>query len=470
MPVASELLPPRYQEARLVGRGGMGTIYAARDTSLERPVAIKVLDERFARDEDIRGRFTREALAAARLSRAPSTVTIFDVGEWNGRPFIVMEYLAGGSLADRLEAEGAQPLIRVVTWLDQAAAALDAAHAAGVVHRDVKPANLLLDESGNVHVADFGIASAAGLDSSTAAGTVLGTAGYLAPEQARGERATPATDRYALAAVAFELLTGTRPFQAENATAEAAAHVTDPVPPVSSRNPELPPELDPVLARGMAKEPADRFESCFELAQAVRDALDRNAGSTRALPVATAVPDRRSRLGLLALLGSVLLAAAGIGAALLATRDEEPTVLPSIVRTVTQEGTTATIVTTAPAPEPSEAAPTTETPPTTEAPPPGTTASTVPTGEGPVALSDRGVALIRQGRYEEAVPPIEQALSMVSGSGQLVEAYASYNLAFARLQLGRCDDIGALLDRSEAIQGPRKEIDSLRREARKTCG
>ena len=470
MPVASELLPPRYQEARLVGRGGMGTIYAARDTSLERPVAIKVLDERFARDDDIRGRFTREALAAARLSRAPSTVTIFDVGEWNGRPFIVMEYLAGGSLADRLEAEGAQPLIRVVTWLDQAAAALDAAHAAGVVHRDVKPANLLLDESGNVHVADFGIASAAGLDSSTAAGTVLGTAGYLAPEQARGERATPATDRYALAAVAFELLTGTRPFEAENATAEAAAHVTDPVPPVSSRNPELPPELDPVLARGMAKEPADRYESCFELAQAVRDALDRDAGSTRALPVAAAIPERRPRLGLLALLGSVLLAAAGIGVALLATREEEPTVVQrTLMRTVTQRGTTATIVTTAPAPEPTEPAPTTDAAPTTEAAPP-TTASTVPTGEGSVALSDRGVALIRQGRYEEAIPPIEQALSMVAGSGQLVEAYASYNLAFARLQLGRCDDVDALLDRSEAIQGRRKEIDSLRRDARKTCG
>src|SRR5688500_17694778 len=141
MPAVSELLPPRYGQPQEIGRGGMGTIYAARDTSLDRLVAIKVLDERFARDEALRGRFTREALAAARLSRAPSTVTIFDVGEWNDRPYIVMEHLAGGSLADRLRKEGAQPAGKALAWLEEAAAALDAAHAAGVVHRDVKPAN-----------------------------------------------------------------------------------------------------------------------------------------------------------------------------------------------------------------------------------------------------------------------------------------------------------------------------------------
>src|SRR5205085_2726462 len=216
---------PRYRDPERVGHGGMGEIFCAVDESLGRAVAIKVLSERFAQDQAIRRRFTREALAAARLSGEPNTVTIFDVGEWNERPFIVMEHLPGGTLDDRITREGPQPVDRVLRWLEQTAAALDHAHARGVVHRDVKPGNLLLDRDGNVHVADFGTASAAGLDSLTLTGTVLGTAGYLSPEQARGDRATPASDHYALAVVAFELLTGKRPFEADSPTAEAAAHV-----------------------------------------------------------------------------------------------------------------------------------------------------------------------------------------------------------------------------------------------------
>ena len=170
-----------------------------------------MLADRYADDKSVRERFKREALAAARLSGSPSIITIFDVGESDGHPYIVMECLEGGSLEDRLRAGGAQDPADVIRWLDQAAGALDAAHAAGVVHRDVKPGNLLLNDRGEVSVADFGIASAVGLDSMTMTGTVLGTAGYLAPEQAKGERATPASDRYGLGVVAYELLTGERP-------------------------------------------------------------------------------------------------------------------------------------------------------------------------------------------------------------------------------------------------------------------
>jgi len=196
-----DLLPPRYHSPQQIGRGGMGDIYRATDSVLGREVAVKILAERYSLDESVRERFKREALAAARLSGEPNIVTIFDVGEHRERPYIVMEYLGGGSLDDVLRRGGAQPAQLVFAWLEQAGRALDAAHERGVVHRDVKPGNLMLDRDGNVYVADFGVASAAGMDSLTMTGTVLGTAGYLSPEQARGERASPASDRYALAVV-----------------------------------------------------------------------------------------------------------------------------------------------------------------------------------------------------------------------------------------------------------------------------
>jgi serine/threonine protein kinase len=258
MASTTDILPPRYRDPQRIARGGMGEIYHATDTMLGRPVAIKLLAEAYAEDESIRQRFTREALAAARLSGEPNTVTIFDVGEWRERPFIVMEYLPGGTLDEVARREGAPEPGQVLDWLEQAAAALDSAHRSGIVHRDVKPANLLLNREGGVHVADFGIASAAGLDALTKPGTVLGTAGYLSPEQALGERATPASDRYALAIVAFELLSGSRPFENGSPTAEASAHVNAPVPAISSRRPDLPRELDGVFERALAKDPRVR--------------------------------------------------------------------------------------------------------------------------------------------------------------------------------------------------------------------
>jgi serine/threonine-protein kinase len=165
----------------------MGEIYRATDSTLGRAVAVKLLAERYSRDDAIRQRFTREALAAARLSGEPHIVTIFDVGEQADRPFIVMEYLSGGSLEERIRATGAQEPGQALEWLEQAASALDAAHRRGVVHRDVTPAPLLLARDANVHVADFGIASAAGMESLTMTGRV-GTAGYLSPGQARATR------------------------------------------------------------------------------------------------------------------------------------------------------------------------------------------------------------------------------------------------------------------------------------------
>jgi len=458
-------LPDRYRNPELIARGGMGEVYRAEDADLARVVAVKLLSHRFADNDAIRGRFTREALAVARLSHAPSTVTIFDVGEHGGRPYIVMEYLPGGSLADRLEREGAQPVGRSLDWLGQAAAALDAAHANGIVHRDVKPGNLLLDSDERIKVADFGVASAADLGSFTEAGTVVGTAGYLAPEQARGERATPASDLYALGVVAFELLTGKRPFERESSTAEAIAHVSAPIPPASDSNPSLPRELDDVLARGLAKEPEHRFGSAAELVEALREALGRAAGTTQvaAVPVAAPAPGRRRRvpLGLVFLLLAGALLAGILAAALLARDDGETaaTTAPQTVReTVTLPGTTVVqTVTTAPAQQPATTTATAEEPP---AQPPAQSAT---------ELNDQGFQLLREGRYEEALPLLEQAVAGLAGSGELAEAYASYNLAFTRRALGQCDAVVELLDRSEQVQGKRKEITKLRKEAERSC-
>src|SRR5919204_4943571 len=319
MAVDTKLLPPRYRSPERIGTGGMGEIFAATDEVLGRRVAVKGLAERDARDEAIRQRFKREALAAARLSGESGAVTIYDVGDWHDRPYIVMEYVRGGSLEDRLRNRGAHPPAQALDWLEQAAHTLDAAHRHGVVHRDIKPANLLLDERGDVHIADFGIASAAGLDSLTLTGTVLGTAGYLSPEQARGDRATPASDRYALGVVAFELLTGRRPYAADRPTPKASAHLHAAVPSVCERDSSLPCELDPVFQRALAKDPGQRYESAGEFVAALRAAMADAAGSTRELPVAAPAPPvsppRRARsMRAWVLLAVLLLAGVAAGA------------------------------------------------------------------------------------------------------------------------------------------------------------
>jgi eukaryotic-like serine/threonine-protein kinase len=460
--VDTNLLPLRYRDPKLIGRGGMGEIYRATDETLGRTVAIKVLAERYARDESVRRRFTREALAAARLSGDPNTVTIFDVGEHDGRPFIVMEYLAGGSLAERLEREGAQDPERALEWLERAGRALDAAHAKGVVHRDVKPANLLLDGEGVVHVADFGIASAAGMDSLTATGTVLGTAAYLSPEQASGQRATAASDLYGLGVVAFELLTGERPYQADSATAEAAAHVHAPIPSAAERNPDLPRRADAVFRRVLAKRPEERFSSCEEFVAALRAALHGPRTATTQ-PIAAAAPARRRGAPVWALVVALVLAAGAIGAivaGIVASGGDTPQP-QAVTKTIRQRGTTRTITSTV------QASSSTSSSTTTTAPPPPTPA---PSGASGADLNNQGFARMQGGDYQGALPLLEQAVAKLNGTGSLDEAYADYNLAFTRLQLGSCDGVTDLLDHSESVQGHRKEIDKARKQADKQCG
>ena len=271
-------LPDRYAVRRPIANGGMASVWCARDRMLGRSVAIKLISERFARDESALRRFKREARAAARLSGHRHVVTIYDIGQAIdrdaplGRPFIVMEYLAGGTVADALRV-GTVTREHAVEWVRQAAAALDYAHSRGVIHRDIKPGNLLLDGERTLHVADFGIAQLASEDTITGSGQMLGTAAYIAPEQVLGRPATEASDRYALAVAAFELLVGRRPFSAEQFAAQARQHLEDEPPAASRIDPTLPTAVDGVLRRGMAKDPDARWPSAGEFAGAIEGAL-----------------------------------------------------------------------------------------------------------------------------------------------------------------------------------------------------
>jgi tRNA A-37 threonylcarbamoyl transferase component Bud32 len=473
-------LPSRYASPRLIARGGMAEIYLAADNVLGRSVAVKVLDERFSRDDQVRRRFKREALTQAKLSGHPHIVTIFDVGEHDGRPFMVMEYLPGGTVADRIRARSVTRE-ETLEWLEQAAFALDEAHAAGVVHRDVKPANLLLDEHGNVHVGDFGIARV--VDESTfgmtAAGTVLGTAGYLSPEQARGQRATAASDVYALGVVAYELLTGTRPFERRSATEEAAAHLHEPPPPASGHSAGLPRAVDDVLVRALAKHPADRYRDASDFVQALEDVLA-PPEPMAVLPATEAVQprlvERRPRYLPALLLGLLLaaLAAGGVVAAVVtAGNDSNPQAeggpRPQVsVMTVTQattvQGEPTTIIQT-----------TTEEAPAVAPPPEGEPASNGSGGASPsvaeaTALNDRAFTQhMQQGDYAGALPLLEDAVPALRGtysSGFQYEAYAEYNLGKTLAELGRCDEAVPHLERSEQLQGQRAPITA----AKQSCG
>jgi serine/threonine-protein kinase len=281
-----------------LGRGGMGEVHRARDDEHDgRVVALKVLPAGLSADPQYRARFRREAEQAARLSD-PHIPAIHRYGEIDGRLFIDMALAPGRDLAGVL-ASGSLPVTTAVTAVEQAAAALDAAHAVGLVHRDVKPANLLLDERPGrppfATLIDFGIAAPTDPGSRTAltrTGAVIGTVGYMAPERFRAEPVGPPADVYALACVLFELLTNRQPFPHGRLELVMAAHLHDPPPAPSAARPGLPTGFDDVVARGMAKDPADRFPSAGALAAAARAVLAAHPGEVPAAPVETHPPSR----------------------------------------------------------------------------------------------------------------------------------------------------------------------------------
>jgi eukaryotic-like serine/threonine-protein kinase len=270
---AGDVIAGRYELLELVGRGGMSTVWKAHDRLLDRIVAIKVLHEQFTRDEEYVERFRREARSVAQLSH-PNIVTVIDRGEDEGRQFIVFEFVDGENLKQMIERDGRLPVRDALETALQMARALAFAHDRGLVHRDVKPQNVLLGEDGQCKMTDFGIARSVDVEGVTITGTVLGTSEYIAPEQARGQRVDALTDVYSLGVVLYELLTGSVPFHGENFVAIALRHVNEPPPSVLERRPDAPPRVAMAVERAMAKSPDDRFQSMDEFCRELQTALD----------------------------------------------------------------------------------------------------------------------------------------------------------------------------------------------------
>ena len=489
---ATITLPDRYRVVRHIANGGMASVWEAHDEALQRAVAVKVLAGHLSEDDNARRRFQREARTAAGLSSHPHVATIYDVGEYDGKSYIVMELLPGGTVADRIKSGREINDDTTLRWLRETGSALDAAHDAGIVHRDVKPANMLLDGRGRLALGDFGIARLGLEDQITQTGQVLGTAAYISPEQAMGEPATAASDRYALAVVAYELLTGRKPFTAENFAAQARAHVEDEPPAASAVDDSLPPAVDRVLARGMAKEPEDRWPSAAAFVEALDDALedDAPAETTRVLPVTAAAPARtapppartapppprdpvppqrgggrpgRGAGPLVALAAIALLIAA---AALLLTRggDEDPGTTaadstPTPEATATPEKTAKPEKTATPEPEPTPEE--TATPEAT--PEPTQTPANNGNGQGngkgrlkqlgddPAALQLEAYNRNRAGDPAGALPFAERAVQLCQGSTEVSPcAYALFE--YARALRGAGDPAAAVQVLEERLQ------------------
>jgi eukaryotic-like serine/threonine-protein kinase len=317
------VIAERYDLEELIDHGGMSSVYRGHDRLLERTVALKVLHAHFGKDAEYVERFRREARAVAQLSH-PHIVTVIDRGSSDGHQFIVFEYVDGENLKQLVERIGPMPVDRVLELGIQIADALAFAHAHDLVHRDVKPQNVLLDSAGDAKVTDFGIARSLDVERGvTQTGTVLGTSNYLSPEQAGGQPVTPATDVYSLGVVLYELLTGEVPFHGDNLVAVAMKHVTEHPPNLLDQRDDVPPRLAHAVERALEKDPAQRFASMDAFANELRRCRDELGGleTERTLirgtpgvaalrpPGKTRARRRRGHLpALLALAGLVLIA------------------------------------------------------------------------------------------------------------------------------------------------------------------
>jgi serine/threonine protein kinase len=334
-------LSGRYRLEARIGAGGMSTVYRALDETLQRPVAVKLMNREVASDSDQLERFRREARAVAQLSH-PHIVGVIDAGEDEGRPYIVFEYVEGETLKERIRRQGRLPITEAVAYAIEIARALGAAHARHIVHRDVKPQNVLIDEEGSAKVTDFGIARVLDEEGLTADGRVLGTTDYVSPEQALGQPVTGQSDLYSLGVVLYEMLSGEVPFKGDSQVAVAMKHVREELPDVQTKRPEVSAALAAVVETATAKHQEDRYANDAELIADLEDVLaieTARAGSAtgevtsvlRTLPSQTQrrVPFR-VRHPLITLLAALLVVVAlGGGATWLATRAHHGTGHPA---------------------------------------------------------------------------------------------------------------------------------------------
>jgi serine/threonine-protein kinase len=279
MTVIGTLISERYRLDEKIGSGGMSSVYRSFDPMLERWVAIKLMHRDISDDPDQLERFRREARAVARLNH-PHVVTVIDAGEDDGAPYIVFEYVEGETLKERIRRLGRLPVSEAVAYAIEIGRALEAAHESKLVHRDVKPQNVLIDRDGRAKVTDFGIARSLEVQGLTATGRVLGTTDYVSPEQALGHEVTGQSDIYSLGIVLYEMLTGEAPFKADTQVAVAMKHVRDPLPDVQRRRPEISASLAAVVERATAKETQNRYQDVGEMVHDLEEVLAIEAART----------------------------------------------------------------------------------------------------------------------------------------------------------------------------------------------
>jgi tRNA A-37 threonylcarbamoyl transferase component Bud32 len=322
--MVGEVLSDRYEVEELVGTGGMSSVFRAHDRLLDRKVALKVLHQQYSEDEEYIERFRREARAVAALSH-PNIVTVIDRGEHDGRQFIVFEYIDGENLKALIQRRGPAPVPTALELAMQIARGLSFAHQQGLVHRDVKPQNILLNGDGQAKVTDFGIARSLDVQHGmTQTGTVLGTSDYIAPEQAQGQRVDEHTDVYSLGVVLYEMLTNEVPFPGENFVAVAMRHINEEPPPVRDKRPDVSPRLEAAVQRAMAKRPEDRFQTMADFCRELEADLAEAQGATMvapALPGRAHAPRRRGANPWPIILALLTLIAIGGVIAYVATRD-----------------------------------------------------------------------------------------------------------------------------------------------------
>jgi protein kinase-like protein len=413
--IGSELAGYRIVEP--LGRGGMGVVYRAEHVRLGRPAALKLLVATLG-PADHRERFLRESKLAASLDH-PSIVPVYDAGEEDGLLYIAMAYVEGCDLKALLVSEGKLPLRRTLRILGQIASALDAAHARGLVHRDVKPANILVGPDDRAYLSDFGVVKELAAAGTTRTGSFVGTIEYCAPEQIEGKDVDARADVYALACVLYECVVGTPPFHRSSDVAVLNAHLHAAPPKLSKAAPDLPAALEPVLAKALSKSPLDRYSTCGEFV---------------ALARAAAVPEPRVSRARLAISFGLLAVAALAGAAIAIAVDR----LGGGSATSAPLQTTVTVVAAPPAG------------------PPPLDRLLLKSKDGRT-LNDAAFALITAGEYDRALPFARKAMRDAK-RGTLTRGYATFNVGYALLNLGKCGEALPFLLHALRIEPPENQV------------